>query len=275
MSESEGCCKVVAAAAVAIHWFNIRKDLWKSYTNKTYGMIKTRKNTVRLCESTESRVMILPDDTPLLEQWTCILGICFPWMRWWLMLQSLWASFGNNMNIALRSMHAFTGCDTVSSYSDHRKLSGLRILENSYRFQSAFSQLGDEALLSGELSSVLEDFTTIWSRLNMFQQYMFTILKEGHKLVKSRQEKTAYSGRHAVSFSILILPYRFVSVWLSKAFSDIKPMYYLYYWSSSHVEFMHQGYSPLISLRRYHLFQSYARVTLCSRRPRHHRAKLP
>ena len=107
-----------------------------------------------------SSVVIVVEDTDVLvlALW-CIVSItCKVYMKRdnntrvrVLDVANLGASLGNNMNQALLGMHAFIGCDTVSSFSGRGKLSSLRILENSSRFQSAFTELGDEPLLSDEL----------------------------------------------------------------------------------------------------------------------------
>ena len=48
----------------------------------------------------------------------------------------------------LPGLHAFTGCDTVSSFAGKGKLSALTIVKRDTDFQNAFSELGRVMLVS-------------------------------------------------------------------------------------------------------------------------------
>lgn len=68
------------------------------------------------------------------------------------------AAVGQSICDALLGMHAFTGCDTVSSFGGRGKLSPLKLLRNQ-KYQDAFAQLGTQWNLTDELINSLEEFT--------------------------------------------------------------------------------------------------------------------
>lgn len=68
-------------------------------------------------------------------------------------------TIGHSTCTALPGMHAYTGCDTVSSFSGRGKLSALKILQSDKKFQKGFTQLGKDWVLNDELFQCLEEFT--------------------------------------------------------------------------------------------------------------------
>ena len=49
---------------------------------------------------------------------------------------------GQNACTSLLSLHAYTGCDSVSSFTGRGKLAALKLLEDNVNFQETFRQLG-------------------------------------------------------------------------------------------------------------------------------------
>ena len=45
---------------------------------------------------------------------------------------------------SLIGMHSFTGCDTVSSFSGHGKITTLKLLIENKKFQDAFARFGHQ-----------------------------------------------------------------------------------------------------------------------------------
>ena len=69
------------------------------------------------------------------------------------------SALGRNICKALLGLHSYTGCDTVSAFSGRGKVTGLKLLINNPRFQTAFSDLGKDWTLQDDLFHVLEEFT--------------------------------------------------------------------------------------------------------------------
>lgn len=65
---------------------------------------------------------------------------------------------GREKSIALPSLHAFSGCDTVSSFTRKGKITVLKILNKYPEFASSFSQLGSSLDIQSRLFSELETF---------------------------------------------------------------------------------------------------------------------
>ena len=59
---------------------------------------------------------------------------------------------------ALLGLHAFTGCDSVSSFAGIGKVKPLKILRKNDEFQEVFGRLGEEWSLTEELFGKLEAF---------------------------------------------------------------------------------------------------------------------
>ena len=74
-------------------------------------------------------------------------------------IQKVAGAIGQNICASLIGLHAFTGCDSVSSFSGRGKLSALKLLKDHVQFQETFKQLGQEWTLSEELMTNLEIFT--------------------------------------------------------------------------------------------------------------------
>ena len=68
------------------------------------------------------------------------------------------AAIGQDVCDALLGFHAFTGCDTVSSFNGRGKLSALKLLKGSEQFQETFKDLGQNWNLSAEIMQNLEEF---------------------------------------------------------------------------------------------------------------------
>ena len=69
------------------------------------------------------------------------------------------SSLGPSVCTALPGMHAFTGCNSVSSFAGKGKLSALKTLKSNQDVQQAFSELGNNWKLSHDLFQKLEKFT--------------------------------------------------------------------------------------------------------------------
>ena len=59
---------------------------------------------------------------------------------------------------ALLGLHAFTGCDSVSSFAGIGKVKPLKILRKNDEFQEVFARLGEEWSVTEELFGKLEAF---------------------------------------------------------------------------------------------------------------------
>ena len=59
---------------------------------------------------------------------------------------------------ALVSLHAFTGCDTVSAFSGRGKVSALNLLAKESRYIELFKSIGESWDVSAEISSGVEEF---------------------------------------------------------------------------------------------------------------------
>jgi hypothetical protein len=70
-------------------------------------------------------------------------------------------SVGINVCRALISMHAYTGCDTVSTFAGRGRLSVLKLLSTNKDVQDACVQLGEEWDVSEQLMDTLEKFTCL------------------------------------------------------------------------------------------------------------------
>lgn len=66
---------------------------------------------------------------------------------------------GSATSLALPGLHAFTGCDTVSSFSGQSKIKGFKLLVENEEFKNCFTHLGDEWQLSEEVFKGLQVFT--------------------------------------------------------------------------------------------------------------------
>lgn len=71
------------------------------------------------------------------------------------------SSVGLHVCRALIGMHAYTGCDTVSSFAGKGKAKALKILMHSRDYQTTFTELGTEWNVSAALFEKLEAFTCL------------------------------------------------------------------------------------------------------------------
>lgn len=69
------------------------------------------------------------------------------------------SAVGKEICSALPGLHAYTGCDTVSSFAGQGKLKGLKLVCQSKAFQKAFSELGNKWDLPEDLFAMLQEFT--------------------------------------------------------------------------------------------------------------------
>ncbi|KAL8624539.1 hypothetical protein ACOMHN_005841 [Nucella lapillus] len=69
------------------------------------------------------------------------------------------SSLGPSVCTALLGLHAYTGCDSVSPFAGKGKVAALKMLKSNENVQQAFSDLGKDWELSGELFEKLEQFT--------------------------------------------------------------------------------------------------------------------
>jgi len=56
-------------------------------------------------------------------------------------------------------MHAFTGCDTISAFAGHGKMTALKQMKSDKAYQEAFTELGRSWEVSEELSEKLQEIT--------------------------------------------------------------------------------------------------------------------
>ena len=69
-------------------------------------------------------------------------------------------STGREVCEALVGLHAFTGCDTVSSFAGKGKIGALKILKSDYgTYSRGFRELGQTWVVTDDLLMVLERFT--------------------------------------------------------------------------------------------------------------------
>ena len=61
--------------------------------------------------------------------------------------------------VCLIGMHAFTGCDTVSSFAGKGKITALRLVKQQTFYQEIFKHLGVEWVLPDVLFQSLQEFT--------------------------------------------------------------------------------------------------------------------
>lgn len=73
-------------------------------------------------------------------------------------LCKLASSLGEDVCQALVGLHAFTGCDTVSSFAGRGKVAALKLLRESPVFKQAFQQLGVEWGVPSDLFEKMQEF---------------------------------------------------------------------------------------------------------------------
>ena len=74
-------------------------------------------------------------------------------------ISKLGKALGECICHSLIELHAFTGCDTVSAFAGHGKLSALNLLKKNITFQDTSSQLGQTWDVSSYLIDNLQQFT--------------------------------------------------------------------------------------------------------------------
>ena len=79
--------------------------------------------------------------------------------RVWIDIKSLHQSMSEDLISSLLGFHAFTGCDSTSSFVRKGKLKPLRFLTNSREFQSIFQDIGEQPHTSDITRKGLEKFT--------------------------------------------------------------------------------------------------------------------
>ena len=79
--------------------------------------------------------------------------------RRWIDISLLHQSMNEDLISSLLGFHAFTGCDSTSSFVRKGKLKPLRFLNNSKHFQSTFQGIGEQPSISKEIKEELENFT--------------------------------------------------------------------------------------------------------------------
>ena len=60
---------------------------------------------------------------------------------------------------SLLSFHAFTGCDTVSSFCGKGKLKPLKIMLKDENYLREFAEIGDEPVVSDHQIDILQSFS--------------------------------------------------------------------------------------------------------------------
>jgi hypothetical protein len=68
-------------------------------------------------------------------------------------------ALGDDVCKALPSLHAFTGCDSISSFAGKGKLSALKLVKASPLYQEVFQELGSDWEIPPELFEKIEAFT--------------------------------------------------------------------------------------------------------------------
>ena len=69
------------------------------------------------------------------------------------------SALGPSVCSGLLGMHAFTGCDSVSTLAGRGKLTALKMLKRNEEVQCMFKDLGSEWTVSEELNDKIETFT--------------------------------------------------------------------------------------------------------------------
>ena len=77
-------------------------------------------------------------------------------------------AYGPKKSTALMSLHAFTGCDTCSSFKGIGKVKPIKILEKKSEFEDFLAELGSDWILSEEVSKSLEKLTCYFYRKTRF-----------------------------------------------------------------------------------------------------------
>lgn len=114
------------------------------------------------------------------------------------------ASVGTDVCHGLIGMHAYTGCDTVSTFASKGKLGALKLLRSSKEVQETF-ELGQEWNVAEELMDKLENFTCLLyasksgtKELYSLRYHLFCAKKgriESHQLLPSMTaSENTYSG---------------------------------------------------------------------------------
>ena len=67
-------------------------------------------------------------------------------------------AFSEEIAHTLPGLHPFTGCDTVPAFAGKGKLTALKIMKDSPKFQRAFTLLGERFDVTNELLTTLEEF---------------------------------------------------------------------------------------------------------------------
>ena len=102
------------------------------------------------------------------------------------------ATIGIDVCRALIGLHAYTGCDTVSTFAGKGKVKALKLLTSNKEHQYTFFKLGQEWDLSGDLMDKLEAFTCLLyaskasaTKVNDLRYHLFCAKKgeiENHQL---------------------------------------------------------------------------------------------
>ena len=66
-------------------------------------------------------------------------------------VQKVADAIGQNVCASLLGLQAYTGCNSISSFSGREKLAALKLLKNNDQFQETFKQLDQDWILSAEL----------------------------------------------------------------------------------------------------------------------------
>lgn len=74
-------------------------------------------------------------------------------------VQKVAAAVGQNTCFALPALHSFTGFDTVSAFGGKGKISAFKLMQKNTKYQDAFTQVGKEWSVPGDLFNVLQGFT--------------------------------------------------------------------------------------------------------------------
>ena len=74
-------------------------------------------------------------------------------------VQKVAAAVGQNTCCAFPGLHSSTGCDTVSAFGGKGKISAFKLMQKNTKYQDAFTQLGKEWSVPGDLFKVLQEFT--------------------------------------------------------------------------------------------------------------------
>lgn len=69
--------------------------------------------------------------------------------------------FGKDLCECLPGLHAFTGCDSVSSFAGKGKIAPLKMVKKYKKFQTLFKHLGMEWQLTDEDFTLLQEFTCL------------------------------------------------------------------------------------------------------------------